>query len=522
VTALAALLGVVAVGGTAGAGFAGLGSSVGKPTPYLHHITTITFPAPYSNPTSFDISWVDPVSQTYYLADKTNNGVDAINGATDTFGSVIGAGMFADSNTGANVGSEAQIKACGGARGGPNGVLSLTVGGSNQLWAADGVSAAKPESNVKVFTLATPTSGTLAKTIGTAVKANGTTGTCRADEMAYSPEHRLFLVANDVDSPPYISLISVHPEPKEDAVVGQIKFPEATGGIEQPVWDARTDSFYINIPGVEVAVVDPNTLAVTAKYPTPGCTATGLALDEKSQQLLLSCGTNPNGVEFMDARTGQITANFPQVSGADEVWFNPGSRIFYLAASGMTSSGHPVPTVTVTGSGTAWTVRETNATGGTFTLTVGTTATAPLPFNATAMEVQTALAKIVAGTTVSGGPLPGTLSITFPTAQTTFTGNAAYLTPPGYSTPVLGAIAAGHAASGRQIQWLANVPTTAGAHSVASNPVNGQVYVPLTGLGIGVFAWSTPPANGGNGNDGGGNGNNDGGDGNDQGGNGND
>jgi hypothetical protein len=171
----------------------------------------------------------------------------------------------------------------------------------------------------------------------------------------------------------------------------------------------------------------------------------------------------------------------------------------------MTSSGSPVPTVTVTGSGTAWTVRETNATGGTFTLTVGTTTTAPLPFNATAAAVQSALAAIVPGTTVSGGPLPGTLSITFPTAQTTFTGNAADLTPPGYSTPVLGAIAAGNAASGRQIQWLANVPTTAGAHSVASNPINGQVYVPLTGLGIGVFAWSTPPANGGGGHDDGGN-----------------
>ena len=219
---------------------------------------------------------------------------------------------------------------------------------------------------------------------------------------------------------------------------------------------------------------------------------------------MLSCGVNPNGVEFMDARTGQLTANFPQVSGADEVWFDPGSRIFYLAASGMTSSGSPVPTATASGSGTAWTLRETGATGGTFTLTVGTTTTAALPFDASAAALQTALDTIVPGTTASGGPLPGTLSITFPTAQTTFTANGADLTPPGYATPVLGAIAAGHAAWGRQIQWLANVPTTAGDHSVAANPINGQVYVPLTGLGIGVFAWSTPPANGGGDHDDGG------------------
>jgi hypothetical protein len=490
-----ALVGAVVVAGIAGAArFVGLDGGGARPTPYLHQTAIITFPAPYSNPASFDIGWVDPNTQAYYLADKTNHGVDAIDGSNDTFGSVIGQGKFAPSVT-----TLPQCRSTGG----PNGVLSLTVGGVNQLWAADGVTATTP-SNVKVFTLTTPTSGTLAATISTAVAANQTAGNCRADEMAYSPEHRLFLVANDLDTPvPYVSLISVNPDPTADAVVGQIKFPNAVGGIEQPVWDQQQDRFYINIPGVEVAVINPNTLSVSATYPTPGCSASGLALDPKSQQLLLSCGVNPNGVEFMDARTGQITANFPQVSGADEVWFDPGSRNFYLAASGMTSSGQPVPTVTTTGSGTAWTLRETNATGGTFTLTVGTTATSPLPFNASATAVQTALAAIVPGTTVSGGPLPGTLAITFGAAQTIFTGNGADLTPPGYSTPVLGAISAGHGSDfGGQLQWLANVPTTAGDHSVAANPINGQVYVPLQpGLGIGVFVWSTPPTNGGNGGD---------------------
>jgi hypothetical protein len=471
--ALVALLGVAALAGIAGAArLAGLDKGGGKSTPYLHHITTITFPAPYKNPASFDIGWVDPTTQAYYLADRTNAGVDAIDGSTDTFGSVIGAGTFT---------------------GGPNGVLSLTVGGVNQLWAGNGVTATTP-SNVKVFTLTTPTSGTLAATISTAVASNGTSGNHRADEMAYSPEHQLFLVANDLDTPvPYVSLISVQPDPTADAVVGQIKFPEAVNGIEQPVWDASTDRFYINIPGVEVAVIDPNTMKVATTYPTPGCSASGLALDDKSQQLLLSCGLNPNGVEFMDAGTGQITANFPQVSGADEVWFDPGTRNFYLAASSMSSSGQPVPTVTTTGAGTAWTLRETNATGGAFTLTVGTTTTAALPWNASASAVQSALAAIVTGTTVSGSTLPGAFTVTFGAAQTTFTANGADLTPPGYATPVLGAIGAGQAASGVQIQWLANVPTTAGSHSVAANPVNGQVYVPLQpALGIGVFAWTTP------------------------------
>ena len=131
VIALAALLGVVTVGGIASAaGFVGLDSGAGKPTPVSAAITTVTFPAPYANPASFDISWVDPVSQAYYLADKTNDGVDAIDGSTDKFGSVIGAGEFVGSNTGENAVSEEQTKACGRSTGGPNGVLSLTVDGS--------------------------------------------------------------------------------------------------------------------------------------------------------------------------------------------------------------------------------------------------------------------------------------------------------------------------------------------------------------------------------------------------------
>ena len=326
--------------------------------------------------------------------------------------------------------------------------------------------------------------------------------------MAYSPEHRLFLVANDVDSPPYVSLISVHAEPKADEIVGQIKFPAATGGIEQTVWDSRTDRFYINIPGVEVAVVDPNTLSVSATYPTPGCTATGLALDPKSQQLLLSCGVNPNGVEFMDTRTGQITANFPQVSGADKVWFDPGSRNFYLAASGMTSSGNPVPTATVTGSGTAWTLRETNSTGGTFTLTVGTKTTAALPFNASAGVVQTALGLIVPSTTVSGGPLPGTLSITFPAAQTTSRRTARTSrrrdTRHPSSAPSLRAT---RRPAPRSSGW----PTSRRRPGSfrRGEPSQRTGLRPAHGARNRRIRLVTPPANGGRGNDGEGNGNSD-------------
>src|SRR2546430_2728450 len=34
----------------------------------------------------------------------------------------------------------------------------------------------------------------------------------------------------------------------------------------------------------------------------------------------------------MDARSGDIVATIAQVSGADEVWYNPGDKHYYVAA----------------------------------------------------------------------------------------------------------------------------------------------------------------------------------------------
>jgi hypothetical protein len=504
--------GVVFVAGGAIAGVAGTaGASPNKSAPpgpastasagsakeFLRQVADITFPAPYANPASFDISYVDPSTQTYYLSDRTNEGIDAIDAANNSFGSVVGAGDFVGSNTGTNAATSAQTATCGSSgTGGPNGDLALSIGGINQLVGGNGVSAANPASNVKIFTLSSPTSGTLAATISTAVAANGTTGTCRADEMAYDPSDQLLVVANDLDSPPYLSFISIHSNPSLDTVVGQIKFPNATDGIEQSVYDTTTHLFYVNIPGVEVATINPRSMVVAKTYPTPGCTASGLALDEQTQNLLLSCSVNPNGVEFMSARTGRIVATVPEVSGADEVWYDSGTNHYYLGASNMTSTGSAVPTLTTAGSGTSWTIAETGATGGTFTLTAGILTTAAIADNASAATVQSALDAIVPGATVAGGPLPTTETVTFPAAETVFSANGAGLLPAGYVSPVIGVISGGSASSSKannsSITWDENVaePTTEGSHSVAADPVNGEVLFPLKGAGIAVFAWT--------------------------------
>src|SRR6202795_5413100 len=42
----------------------------------------------------FDISWVDNSTQKYYLGDRTNNAIDLVDAATDTFLGFIGKGQY--------------------------------------------------------------------------------------------------------------------------------------------------------------------------------------------------------------------------------------------------------------------------------------------------------------------------------------------------------------------------------------------------------------------------------------------
>ncbi|MBO0714632.1 MAG: hypothetical protein J2P59_07735, partial [Acidimicrobiales bacterium] len=109
---------VAGAAGTAAIAQSGLFDASDPGQPLIHHVMTVTAPPPLSNPASFDISWVDPATQTYYLADRTNNGVDAVNASTDKFEGVIGQGAFVGNGSG-----PASCTPFGTA--GPNGILTL-------------------------------------------------------------------------------------------------------------------------------------------------------------------------------------------------------------------------------------------------------------------------------------------------------------------------------------------------------------------------------------------------------------
>lgn len=274
----------------------------------VRRIATIQF-APTDKPlAAFDIGWVDNPSAIYYLADRSNARVDVVDALTNEL-SALGAG------TGTFVGFTGNNDTSG-----PDGVVEIHS--LHQLWVGDG------KSRVHVFDL---DSGRLIDTISTAKGSRPNPN--RADELAFDEKDHLVVIANDADDPPYLTFISTE---EDHRVLGHLDFPDATDGLEQPLWDPATHMIYQSVPetpthpGGEIAVIDPLARVVTTVFPVTACHPAGLAMGPH-QNLLLGCASPTKSI-IMDARTGDIVANITQVGGADEVWFNPGDKHFYLAA----------------------------------------------------------------------------------------------------------------------------------------------------------------------------------------------
>ncbi len=252
-------------------------------------------------------------TQTYFFADRSNFGVDMFNSDDNTF---IG-------RLGGFVGPSTSTDTAG-----PNGLLEIHS--LHQLWAGDG------DSTVKVFDLRSDSPRRIA--------VISTGGQRRADEMAFDERDHVLLVANDADDTPFVTFISTETR----QVLGRIFFDgvqahNATNGLEQPVWDPDTQQFFLSVPEIngnpatgEIAVIDPRSMSVTNTYPVNRCQPAGLA-EGGFGNLLVGCAnhddvTFPPNLIVLDARTGSLLANIPQVGGADEVWFNEGDGRFYVAA----------------------------------------------------------------------------------------------------------------------------------------------------------------------------------------------
>jgi hypothetical protein len=291
---------------------------------------------------SFDISFVDPATGTYYLADRSNKAVDVVNGNTDTFVTQI----FPSNGHAPFAGFVGCVPAAGANDcAGPNGVVAAFP----WLFVTDAPS--------RVLSFDLRTGQTVSEVF---TKAGEPT---RADELAYDPRDGLLLVINNASTPPFATLIKVNKTTGVLTVVTNIDFDAAHGvdaqnGAEQPVWDPGTGKFYLSIPQIgptlsHGGVVRISTTGtVEATYPVEFCSPAGLALGPK-QDLLVGCNTvfdtaggvwtgnadrDTNSAKpryvILDAKTGNIDKILFNVGPGDEVWFNKGDNNYYTASSG--------------------------------------------------------------------------------------------------------------------------------------------------------------------------------------------
>ena len=318
-----------------------------KVEPPLRLIDSMAVPVATGNATkgmySYDISYVDQSTGTYYLADRSNKAVDAL----DAGGSIV-----------------TQITPNNGHAAFAGFVPCTPPAGANDCAGPNGVVAAFPwlfvtdaPSRVLSFDLRFNPP----KTVSECTTKTGEP--TRADELAYDPQDGLILAINNAASPPFGTLIKVDKTTGALAcgtniILNAANGVDATNGAEQPVWDPGTKKFYLSIPRIGAnptvggVIRISKTGTVEATYTVTFCSPAGLALGP-NEDLLVGCNTiwDTEGglwtgnadrdihtaapqLVILDAKTGGITAHVTGAGVGDEVWFNKGDNHYYAAASG--------------------------------------------------------------------------------------------------------------------------------------------------------------------------------------------
>jgi hypothetical protein len=307
---------------------------------------------------SYDISWVNPDRAEYYLADRSNAGIDIIDTRHNTFkrrldgfvGVILNAGSVTPANPKGTVNNNLS---------GPDGVVSH----GRWLYGGDG------DSTLKVFDLDAPSGSALKQTISTG-------GTTRVDEMALTADGTWLLVANNAEDPPFGTLFRANGDAHTSAVVLHTKVlvdptiaPAGAGlSIEQPTWEPQTKRFYTSIPVIAnnptgcnygqlagaitchggLLVIDPTTLPPgtvtigafnsttnTGVVKLNACGPNGATVGPNAN-LLLGCTpqNNPSDTTTLviNAKTRNF-ANIGAITGSDEVWFNEGDGRYYTGSS---------------------------------------------------------------------------------------------------------------------------------------------------------------------------------------------
>jgi hypothetical protein len=351
-TFAAALLGTAAFSAPALAVCAGPGAPTTTQTKCL---TAVAIPGTPLG--SFDISWVNPDRAEYYLADRSNSGIDVLDTEHNTFkrrligftGAILnGAGTAVNNNLS-----------------GPDGVTSH----NRWLYAGDG------DSTLKIFDLNSPGA--------TAKQVISTGGHTRLDEMALTTDGKTLQAANNAEDPPFATQFRANGDDatSHTTIFSRITIdptivPPGIGlSIEQPAWEPKTARFYTSVPVIAnnppgcaptgpsvtcdggLMIVDPTTVTPgtfvvgaynpatnTGVLPLHACGPNGATVGVHTD-ILLGCtpANNPNDVitQNISATTKNFT-NIANIVGSDEVWFNAGDRRYYTASNRDKNAGAPL------------------------------------------------------------------------------------------------------------------------------------------------------------------------------------
>src|SRR5712692_7596622 len=345
--AASALLGAASLA-TSGAALAACTGPGAPTTTETKCLTAVQIPG---NPLrSYDISWVNPHRAEYYLADRSNAGVDVIDTHTLTFKRTIGGFVGAKLRANGTVNNDIS---------GPDGVVTH----GRWLYAGDG------DSTLKVIDLDAPNASAIKQTLSTG-------GTTRVDEMALTSDGETLLTANNAEDPPYGDLFAANGDRHTSAVALLTKVlvdpaivPAGFGlSIEQPTWEPKTKRFYTSIPIIAnnpagcnygqlsgpitcdggLLVVDPATVSggTTVIGAFDPATNTGVvklsdcgpngATVGPHDNLLLGCTQANNPANRSTLVINATTKHFSHVNGivgSDEVWFNKGDGRYYTGSN---------------------------------------------------------------------------------------------------------------------------------------------------------------------------------------------
>ncbi len=202
----------------------------------------------------------------------------------------------------------------------------------DEIWAGDG------DSTVKVADVKTMK---ITDTIHTGGKK-------RADEMAYCPKDQIVVVANDAEEPPFITLISTKPGHR---ILAKFNVERATGGIEQPYYNATNGKFYVAIPELDkdhnkggIAIIDPVTLKLERIVDVANCKPQGLD-GGAGTNAIIGCNAGSKGSKLpplmavWDFKTEKVVATTDKVGAADMATYS--SKLGVYAVGAREAPGGP-------------------------------------------------------------------------------------------------------------------------------------------------------------------------------------